>query len=299
MEYFFGINEGGVPHLGMHARILVQTAKRVGVDALSLLYAGQACAFTEWMERQGISVVFTQPRITSSLREAARRGLYSLDMLGHWLRSEVCFMSGGDAFATYVDCDTVFLQKPALDAVRPDVFACAPEFDPDNWSYVNTGVMVMNKAALREDYFRFSECALKKIFFAGDRYLNDQIVYNELYRGKWERLDLVHNWKPYWGFNAAASILHFHGPKLGSIRSLATGTWPWDTDHRRQIGSLFVANLASYAASIQRVLDIVAPVADEEAAYLASVLKGVTAFDPFPYAESIDLAFTKHRMFGV
>ena len=42
----------------------------------------------------------------------------------------------------------------------------------------------------------------------------DQGAYNEFYSGKF----VVHrwplfNWKPYWGFNARAKLVHFHGPK--------------------------------------------------------------------------------------
>ena len=294
LQYVFGINEGGVPNLGMHARILVQTARHVGIDQLCLLYAGQPGAFTDWMERHGVSVCFTEPRISRSLREAARRGIYSIDLLGHWLRGEVCFMAGPDEFATYVDCDVAFLRKPALEAVRPRVFSCAPEFEKDNWSYVNTGVMVMNKPYLKDDYFRFSQCALNKIFSGNHRQLNDQVVYNEAYRGKWERLDPIYNWKPYWGLSEEACIIHFHGPKLGPIQSIVRGEWPWDIDHRRQIGSLLVANLASYAETIQRVLQILSPIADEEADYVASILDDIAAFDPSPHREGVDLAFSKH-----
>ncbi len=48
----------------------------------------------------------------------------------------------------------------------------------------------------------------------------DQPVLNDFYRDRWERLPLALNWKPYWGHDPAAKILHFHGPKFQVIRYL-------------------------------------------------------------------------------
>ena len=41
----------------------------------------------------------------------------------------------------------------------------------------------------------------------------DQLPYNQYYHGKITRLPIEYNWKPYWGGNPSAKIVHFHGPK--------------------------------------------------------------------------------------
>lgn len=41
----------------------------------------------------------------------------------------------------------------------------------------------------------------------------DQSAYNLFYSGQSTKLPLEYNWKPYWGNNPPAKIIHFHGPK--------------------------------------------------------------------------------------
>jgi hypothetical protein len=40
---------------------------------------------------------------------------------------------------------------------------------------------------------------------------------------RWSRLPLEMNWKPYWGWNPDASIVHFHGPKPQFIEAILSG----------------------------------------------------------------------------
>ena len=54
----------------------------------------------------------------------------------------------------------------------------------------------------------------------------DQHAYREHYRGRWDQLPVEMNWKPYWGRNAAAQIVHFHGPKPFQKYAIAAGTVP-------------------------------------------------------------------------
>ena len=41
----------------------------------------------------------------------------------------------------------------------------------------------------------------------------DQLALNSYYGSMYDYLDPLFNWKPYWGVNNNAFILHFHGPK--------------------------------------------------------------------------------------
>src|SRR4051794_28018626 len=49
----------------------------------------------------------------------------------------------------------------------------------------------------------------------------DQPRLREFYKGKYDPLPAEFNWKPYWGYNALASIVHFHGPKPIQATGLA------------------------------------------------------------------------------
>ena len=85
--------------------------------------------------------------------------------------------------------------------------------------YGNAGVMLINVPWMRRTYdefvaWAFSDANAARGLHFGPYGPGDQGAYNEFYSGKF----VVHrwplfNWKPYWGFNARAKLVHFHGPK--------------------------------------------------------------------------------------
>lgn len=44
-----------------------------------------------------------------------------------------------------------------------------------------------------------------------------------MYKGRWDRLAPEYNWKPYWGLNPNAKIVHFHGIKVENIERVFRG----------------------------------------------------------------------------
>jgi hypothetical protein len=81
---------------------------------------------------------------------------------------------------------------------------------------MNTGVMLMNVARLRESLPEFRKYVAKNLA-ALEAESWDEAAYRWFYRDEngpvWDRLRPELNWKPYWGENAEAKIIHFHGPK--------------------------------------------------------------------------------------
>ena len=128
-------------------------------------------------------------------------------------------------FVLYTDCDVVFLKPVNWPAIRPKLFAAAPEFHADNWNYFNSGVMVLNVPAMRASYQVFEAHVRARILDGRWPAYDDQWALNEVYKGFWEKLDVRLNWKPYWGYSSAAAILHFHGPKLNAIEAMLAGRW--------------------------------------------------------------------------
>ena len=117
-----------------------------------------------------------------------------------------------DEFCLYTDYDVMFLPGDYSDLVslRPEVFSASPESNIKDWSYVNTGVMVKNVNFFKGND-EFMVDYINKNFETLDVW--DQTVYNDLYIKKLTRLPIEYNWKPYWGINENAKIIHFHGPK--------------------------------------------------------------------------------------
>ncbi len=121
----------------------------------------------------------------------------------------------------YTDCDVMFARdpEPELAGVRCKRFAVAPEFERGDYDRINTGVMLMNVPALHRDQEPFARFIGRNLERLVDTAW-DQEAYRLYYRRKlpllpngWNRLDETLNWKPYWGENGSASIIHFHGPK--------------------------------------------------------------------------------------
>ncbi len=104
----------------------------------------------------------------------------------------------------------------------PPFFACAPEFYQEDWSYINTGVMLMNVEALRSEHEAILDFIRPNILrFAENSF--DQAAYNEFYDGRISRLPVTLNWKLFWGIQPGAQIIHFHGAKPHLIKNFLDG----------------------------------------------------------------------------
>lgn len=294
MKWYFALNEAGTAGgLGLHGKLAVLSARAHTSLRPHLLYFGARNDYTRWMEAEGVTVIDCLPPCAALIDRLVAEGRYSHAFDGHWLRLIIPLIDRESAFALYTDADVVFLDEPPVADLRPDWFAAAPEFRPDAWNYVNTGVVVMNLPALRADYPAF-ETWLAENLAARVPGFHDQQAYNEFYRRRWQRLDPSCNWKPYWGA-ADAPVLHFHGPKIDVVRAIVDGGWDWSGDHGRQIGSLLGAHTGAYAHYLRRVAACPGlPAAAARA--LTALARDVEAWTP--PRERIDLAFTGFRMFG-
>jgi hypothetical protein len=188
----------------------------------NLLWDGPEGAFADWMLAQDVTVIPCRTPLYDAIRTGeARPGFIPHTADGAFLRLEVCRFAGDDPFVLYTDCDVLFLTEPDLGGSRPGIFASAPEFEPDDWSMVNTGVMMTNAQRFRDDYDDLHafvrEHGVKKF----DAY--DQGALNIFYKDQWERLPPEFNWKVYWGYRTDVPIVHFHGIKPRNIRNLSLG----------------------------------------------------------------------------
>lgn len=224
MRWYFGIDEaGGLGETGTLARQAVLSAHTTGGLEPVLLYYGARTQFTAWMERHGVRVLDIQPQFLPMFEAAQAAGTFQPYTIGHWLRLEIPRIEQEHEFVLYTDCDIIFLHRFDLSQVHPKIFAAAPEMLPTNWNYFNSGVMLLNVPAMRATYPDL-EAHIKHGITSPGRYrYDDQIALNETYRGQWNRLDPLFNYKPYWPFNDRAAILHLHGPKPDTLQALATG----------------------------------------------------------------------------
>lgn len=226
MKWFFALSERSWDHHDHDFRALVRSAVQSAARNTRLkphlIFDGDEGPFTQEMRDMGVTVIRHRLSFYDRL-EAAQRAQrpdwhpYMFVASGAMLRLDIPILETEEDFVLYTDCDVLFLQDPALDTLRPEIFAVAPERQQASHADMNSGVMVMNLPRLRQDLPRLIDFICTHFATINGF---DQEAYRVFYKGAWSGLPLQYNWKPYWGINPDAKILHFHGPKPAAVRKL-------------------------------------------------------------------------------
>ncbi len=140
---------------------------------------------------------------------------------GHWLRCDIPEIERDEPVVLYTDIDVMFARDIPDIGAPPAFLACGPEHHRDDYGYFNSGVVIMNLPALRKRKRDLVEVVKRRLAVTAP--YDDQTALNELYAGAWQRLPPVWNWKPYWGVNPEAIIVHFHGPKPAHATRMRDG----------------------------------------------------------------------------
>lgn len=214
MRWFFALNEASTSF--WEYANLVQVAVHSAQTRTSLtpvcLYDGDDNSLTAWLESVGVHVIRRRTFLHRWVADLAPipRGAY--------LRLEipaVCAEQGWtDDFVLYTDCDVVFRSDPAatLASLRPTFFAAAPETDQSDFIRFNSGVMWINVAGLAAENEALQQTIQSHLAEAiAPPY--DQAALQRHFADRSDPLPLLLNWKPHWGPNEDAVIIHFHGPK--------------------------------------------------------------------------------------
>ncbi len=194
-----------------------------------------------WLEAAGVRLVRHSAALFAIVR--AHFGADADIFSGHWLRCDIPLIETEDEFVLYTDIDVMFRRDVAKVKVRPRLLACAPEFDRKDLGYFNSGVMVMNLPALRAR--RPDLIAHLRERLTNMRPYDDQGALNATFRHEWDRLPDSWNWKPYWGMNDDAAIVHFHGPKPFHVDLLRRAEDP--PDFPSDFARLYRLDPAAYA----------------------------------------------------
>jgi lipopolysaccharide biosynthesis glycosyltransferase len=226
MQLFLALSDGGATfqqYVDM-AKVAIHTALKSTSLRPHLLYDGSENEFTAWLRKRDVPVI----KCRSSLRDqlanleiCKKDATIAAAVRGVFLRVELPLLAerlGLDERVLYIDCDVIFQRDVARDfaEIECEYFAVAGEFTTDDYENMNNGVMWMNLPALAQrtddfkDYIRKNLVVLQKGLWS-------QTAYRQFFRTDgvrlWNELPPELNWKPYWGNNPDAGIIHFHGPK--------------------------------------------------------------------------------------
>lgn len=169
---------------------------------------------------------------------------------GTYLRIDIPRICGDlgiyDKYILYTDVDVLFVKDPVpiLGPCEPEYFAACPEFEQDNWAYINAGILLLNIETMSDTYDALMDLVNATYHVEGF----DQSPLNTFYRGKIDRLPLTMNHKPYWGIDPDACIIHYHGPKPADISEyLESGTC---VESYRFLFAMVTNEIWSYYASL-------------------------------------------------
>jgi len=226
MQWFLALSDGGATfsHYVEMAKVAIYTAQKFTSLQPHLLYDGSENEFTGWLRKRGVPVIECRSTLYAQLAGldvCKRDPTIAATARGIFLRVELPDLAERlalDERVLYTDCDVIFRRDVAKDLSQIDCeyFAVAGEFTPDDYDNMNNGVMWMNLPALAKrnrefkDYIRLNLVRLQEGHW-------EQVAYREFFRRGgvrlWNELSPALNWKPYWGDNPDAGIIHFHGPK--------------------------------------------------------------------------------------
>jgi hypothetical protein len=237
-KWFFAYNGSYSDTYDFHIHLMIRSAlANTSLDPHLIYFGPPDDPILSFAEGHGVKIIHHEPSILTDLeRIHAKFPHFPLHIAtGAYLRIDGPFICSDlgytDEFVLYTDCDVVFLhdipEASTESFLRPTLFSCAPQTSQTDWENdLNSGVMVMNVANMRESFPSF-----KRFITSGDT-LNyelfergqfDQTAYRRFYASQWDKLPLEYNWKPYWGFNEDALIVHFHGPKIPHVRAMING----------------------------------------------------------------------------
>lgn len=214
MRWFFALNEASTSF--WEYANLVQVAVHSAQTRTNLvpvcLYDGDNNPLIAWLESVGVKIIRRRTFLHRWVTDLAPipRGAY--------LRLEIPAVCGEqgwpDEYVLYTDCDVVFRSDPAarLSAIRPQFFAAAPESDRSDFTRFNSGVMWINVAGLASEQEALQH-TIKSHLEEAIAPPYDQAALQRHFANRSDPLPLELNWKPHWGLNDGAVILHFHGPK--------------------------------------------------------------------------------------
>ena len=201
MKVIFGINHPAAsPHYVEYASLAIASARQVGYEPV-LLYDGESPPID-------VEKIECRSRFSQEMRAALRPDEYRI-AAGAMLRLEIPFLFD-DEYVLYTDVDVLFLRRLEM----PTVVHWGMVHENRAESHFNSGVSVMHVPELRETAPGF-DAFCRQAILAGrlPSLCWDQGLINAFYSERITKLPDIWNWRPYWGPNPEAAILHFHGPK--------------------------------------------------------------------------------------
>lgn len=166
----------------------------------------------EFSHKQELKNIYTDEFMKQSFGK-----IISTDKVaGSFMRLDIPFIEQEDEYVLYTDIDVMFMRDFSHeDFGKPQYLAATAEFDKDlsKMNYFNSGIMYLNVRNMKEISNQIFDMLKKGIRHESG--IVDQGYLNQLCFDKMTVMPIEFNWKPYWGYNKDAYIIHLHAMKPG------------------------------------------------------------------------------------
>lgn len=259
MKWYFAIEETGTHHEpGVLALAAVRSCREHTDLEPVCLFDGSNPVFLAELAKLGVRVIQCEVPFANRIDQNHRTVGYPLTARGAFLRTVIPSVEKDDDYVLYTDIDILFLKQPTIDveAVRDFPIGVVEAETLGDRGAFNSGVMLMNLPRMRDRHDEFMAfCAENMLSFLPGF---DQIALNRFYRDNVAWLSPHLNWRPYWGIDPSAEILHFHGIKLTGLMQFATFDLTNDIGYAPQLRELIYRDLPamlSFAKLFRRYVD--------------------------------------------
>ena len=177
------------------------------------IYDGNPSNLTEYLENKGVIIHYHRISFEKEINEFTTDSQSRSVARGAFLRFDIPLIEKDDKYVLYTDADVIFLPgKDIFKGYYPDFLAAAPQFDRGSIRDMNSGVMIINVDSWKEKRDELINFTLNNLHVG-----LDQEILREYLGKDYLLLPDRFNWKPYWGLNPDAAIIHWHGPKPVTI----------------------------------------------------------------------------------
>ena len=212
IPWFFCLNENRDSLFLEMAKVAVASSVECNFDRYCV-YDGNNVEFESFLKDYNVTVIKHESLFKKAILKSVDAKLHNI-FFGAYLRIDIpkiidTLKLNFDRYL-YTDCDVIFQKDPSGNLLKssPAYIAAAGEFTQNEMKYFNSGVMWCNTKSLLESYDSF-DYFVQSEKFKFEAF--DQGALNSFYTA--EKFEDTLNWKPYWGVNEHAYIIHFHGPK--------------------------------------------------------------------------------------
>lgn len=217
MKWVFCLNEAGSKTENLfYLKYAVLSAKKYTNLEPLCLFLGENKYLENFLKNQSIPLIkVTESPISEQLKYFHSSSPFwnlktdhILDFApGTFLRFEI-HKYIPDKYCLYTDVDVLFTPEFKIPKIKPKYFAASHQ-DMGSTDTFNSGIMLMNLHGISK--VLYSEI-ISKGLNSWDEWIKkwyDQYLLNEYFKDKIEVLDTKYNWRPLFGKNTKANIIHF------------------------------------------------------------------------------------------